>query len=183
MTASLMVHGVYLRVHDWLLSQGLVDRGIYPGVEYRILDISIVPWAVGEAPSALKTAREAPDGTFETGELVLTMRPVYPLVSRLERPWPVRVPARELPVLLEPFYYNAATAWAALTTSLSFLTLGFVLSQALTLSVIPSRSMEPTLQVGTRMLGVDVWIVADSVIATMGRILVYPKLSEASFVA
>lgn len=52
--------------------------------------------------------------------------------------------------MLTPFSYNAATAWAALTTSLSTLAVGFVLSQALTISVIPSHSMEPTLQVGRR---------------------------------
>lgn len=77
------------------------------------------------------------------------MRPIYPLVKRLERSdWPVLVPAREFPAMLTPFSYNAATAWAALTTSLSLLALGFVVSQALTFSVINSHSMEPTLQVG-----------------------------------
>ncbi|CAN0037183.1 unnamed protein product [Ectocarpus sp. 6 AP-2014] len=81
------------------------------------------------------------------------MRPIYPLVARLERgDWPVRVPAREFPVMLTPFSYNAATAWAAFTTSLSLLAVGFVLSQALTLSVINSHSMEPTLQVGDVVL-------------------------------
>ncbi|CAN0468734.1 unnamed protein product, partial [Ectocarpus sp. 12 AP-2014] len=45
-----------------------------------------------------------------------------------------------------------ATAWAAFTTSLSLLSVGFVLSQALTLSVINSHSMEPTLQVGDVVL-------------------------------
>lgn len=134
--------------------QGLANRGIFPGVEYRILEISTNPASEsttdGESPPSstlLASARQAPEGAFEEGDLVFTMRPVYPLVARLERTWPVRVPAREFPVLLTPFSYNAATAWAALTTSLSLLTVGFVLSQALTLSVIPSHSMEPTLQV------------------------------------
>ncbi|CBN80065.1 Signal peptidase I (SPase I) (Leader peptidase I) [Ectocarpus siliculosus] len=89
------------------IRQRLADQGIYPGVEYRIL---------------------------ERGD------------------WPVRVPAREFPVMLTPFSYNAATAWAAFTTSLSLLSVGFVLSQALTLSVINSHSMEPTLQVGDVVL-------------------------------
>lgn len=172
--------------------QGLANRGIFPGVEYRILEISVstdpdsesesqseskleskpdsetVSDAEAEAeaeveaeakaerysyseseftdPLPLASAREAPEGAFDGGVLVFTMRPVYPLVKRLERPWPVQVPAREFPVLLTPFSYNAATAWAALTTSLSLLATGFVLSQALTLSFIPSHSMEPTLQ-------------------------------------
>lgn len=106
----------------------------------------------------LESAREAPDGTFDGGGLVFTMRPVYPLVARLERPWPVRVPAREFPVLLTPFSYNAATAWAALTTSLSLLAVGFVLSQALTLSFISSHSMEPTLQASRSFLLVCAFI-------------------------
>lgn len=147
--------------------QGLANRGIFPGVEYRILEISVSSESEPDSESdsnsnsdsksecesksetgsrLLASAREAPEGAFDEGGLVFTMRPVYPLVARLERPWPVRVPAREFPVLLTPFSYNAATAWAALTTSLSLLAIGFVLSQALTLSFIPSHSMEPTLQ-------------------------------------
>ena len=192
--------------------QRLANQGIYPGVEYRILEVSVFPTITttttttaapssstdhddysgttasggssssssssssggneprtpsssfspsspdqqrrqadlgAEPASLLSSAREAPEGSFEDGGLVFTMRPIYPLVGRLERAdWPVRVAAREFPVMLTPFSYNAATAWAALTTSLSLLAVGFVLSQALTFSVINSHSMEPTLQVG-----------------------------------
>lgn len=171
--------------------QRLADQGIYPGVEYRILEVLVFPTAptaptpptgdssttssdsaAAVAPSSspqpeqqqhqqeqqpdldaeptavLASARDAPPDSFDDGSLVFTMRPIYPLVARLERgDWPVRVPAREFPVMLTPFSYNAATAWAAFTTSLSLLSVGFVLSQALTLSVINSHSMEPTLQV------------------------------------
>ncbi|CAN0514114.1 unnamed protein product, partial [Ectocarpus sp. 8 AP-2014] len=159
----------------------LADQGIYPGVEYRILEVSVFPTvptpptgdssptssdsAAAVAPyssspqpmqqqqqqqqqeqqpdldaeptAVLASARDAPPDSFDDGSLVFTMRPIYPLVARLERgDWPVRVPAREFPVMLTPFSYNAATAWAAFTTSLSLLSVGFVLSQALTLSVI-----------------------------------------------
>ncbi|CAM9955845.1 unnamed protein product [Ectocarpus sp. 4 AP-2014] len=172
----------------------LADQGIYPGVEYRILEVSVFPTtptpptgdsstlssdsAAAVAPysssppplqqqqqpeqqpdldaeptAVLASARDAPPDSFDDGSLVFTMRPIYPLVARLERgDWPVRVPAREFPVMLTPFSYNAATAWAAFTTSLSLLSVGFVLSQALTLSVINSHSMEPTLQVGDVVL-------------------------------
>ncbi|CAN0040398.1 unnamed protein product [Ectocarpus sp. 6 AP-2014] len=175
----------------------LADQGIYPGVEYRILEVSVFPTApappTGDSTTAssdsaaavspylssssqpeqqqqqqqqeqqpdldaeptavLASARDAPPDSFDDGSLVFTMRPIYPLVARLERgDWPVRVPAREFPVMLTPFSYNAATAWAAFTTSLSLLAVGFVLSQALTLSVINSHSMEPTLQVGDVVL-------------------------------
>lgn len=116
-------------------------------MEYRILEVTTSTESGTE--QSISSAREAPEGAFDNGDLIFTMRPVYPLVAKLERRWPVRVPAREFPVMLTPFSYNAATAWAALTTSLSLLTVGFVASQALTLSVIPSRSMEPTLQVGS----------------------------------
>lgn len=124
-----------------------MNRGIYPGVEYRIQEICVIPGRDEGDASGLTSALEAPDGAFESGQLIFTMRPAYPLVKKLEREWPVRVPAREFPVLLEPFSYNAATAWGALSTSLTFLAVGFALSQAITFSVIPSRSMEPTLQV------------------------------------
>ena len=123
-----------------------MNRGIFPGVEYRVLEVTTSTESGSER--SLPSARDAPEGAFENGDLTFTMRPVYPLVARLEREWPVRVPAREFPVMLTPFAYNAATAWASLTTSLSVLVVCFVTSQALTLSVIPSRSMEPTLQVG-----------------------------------
>ncbi|CAM9259823.1 unnamed protein product [Ectocarpus sp. 12 AP-2014] len=167
-------------------SSRLADQGIYPGVEYRIIEMSVFPTAptppTGDSTTAssdsaaavapylqqqpdqqpdldaeptavLASARDAPPESFDDGSLVFTMRPIYPLVARLERgDWPVRVPAREFPVMLTPFSYNAATAWAAFTTSLSLLSVGFVLSQALTLSVINSHSMEPTLQVGDVVL-------------------------------
>ncbi|CAM9600946.1 unnamed protein product [Scytosiphon promiscuus] len=170
------------------IRQRLANQGIYPGIEYRILEVSVYPTAFeplpvaydasaatpatssasSEAPATdsslpsqpdpdaalpLASARDASPESFDDGRLVFTVRPIYPLVKRLEREdWPVRVAAREFPVMLTPFSYNAATAWAALTTSLSLLTVGFVLSQAFTLSVINSHSMEPTLQVGDVVL-------------------------------
>lgn len=45
----------------------------------------------GPASEQLGSAKEAPEGAFDDGKLVFTMRPVYPLVKRLERPWPVQV--------------------------------------------------------------------------------------------
>lgn len=45
----------------------------------------------GAAFKQLASAREAPEGAFDEGRLVFTMRPVYPLVKKLERPWPVQV--------------------------------------------------------------------------------------------
>ncbi|CAM9733769.1 unnamed protein product [Ectocarpus fasciculatus] len=177
------------------IRQASTNQGIYPGVEYRILEVSVFPTTStpptgggsttssdsaaavasysssspqpeqqpeqqeqqpdldSEPTAVLASARDAPPDSFDDGSLVFTMRPIYPLVARLERgDWPVRVPAREFPVMLTPFSYNAATAWAAFTTSLSLLSVGFVLSQALTLSVINSHSMEPTLQVGDVVL-------------------------------
>lgn len=126
---------------------------------------------LGSEPAAtLPSARDAPEGSFEDGGLVFTLRPIYPLVGRLERSdWPVRVPAREFPVMLTPFSYNAATAWAALTTSLSLLAVGFVLSQALTFSVINSHSMEPTLQVRGRGGEVGVYLRAGGAGRRRGR--------------
>lgn len=104
-----------------------------------------------EATSLLTSARDAPEGSFEDGGVAYTMRPIYPLASRPERDdWPVLGSARESPIMLTPFSYNAAMAWAALTTSLSLLSAEFVASQALTFSVINSHSMEPTLQVRGR---------------------------------
>ncbi|CAM9245991.1 unnamed protein product, partial [Choristocarpus tenellus] len=133
------------------LLQSLVDAGVYPGVEYRVLEVTLKN-AMSEEQTSLGSVLDASEGAFDAGDVFLTLRPVYPLISRLERQWPVQLAARDVPVLLTPFAYNTATAWASLITSATLLAVGFVLSQAVTLSYIPSHSMEPTLQVGDLVL-------------------------------
>ena len=116
----------------------LFEMGAYPGVEYRIM--GIIDPATGD-----DVFYSRPGADYE-------LKPVYPLVSQLERPWPVRVPEGALPKLYTPAMYNAISAVASLATAVTGLLAAFLVSQAVSLFVIPSHSMDPTLQVGDVLL-------------------------------
>lgn len=93
--------------------------GLYPGVDYVI---------------------EASDGD------AVTVRPEYPLVAKLERAdWPVRVDVALSPRWMDPAAYNVLVAGFGLALAAGLLAGGLLLSATLTLSVINSSSMEPTI--------------------------------------
>jgi signal peptidase I len=78
---------------------------------------------------------------------------VYPLVQQLERPWPVRVNEADIPKLFTAGMYNGVSALGSAVTAVAGLTTAFLVSQLVSLFFIPSKSMDPTMQVG------DVWVV------------------------
>jgi signal peptidase I len=114
----------------------MFEQGAYPGVEYRILRI-------------LKNGEErftsCPGADYE-------LKPIYPLVQQLERPWPVTVNESDIPRLYTPNMYNVVSAVGSLFTAVTGLFTAFVISQAVSLFFIPSKSMDPTLQVGDVLL-------------------------------
>jgi signal peptidase I len=114
----------------------MMALGAYPGVEYRILRI-------------LKDGEErftsCPGADYE-------LKPIYPLVAQLERPWPVTVNEREIPKLFTASMYNAVAAIGSLFIAVFGLASAYLISQAVSLFFIPSRSMDPTLQVGDVLL-------------------------------
>ena len=112
--------------------------GAYPGVEYRILRI-IDP----ETDKDLFYSR--PSADYE-------IKPIYPLVQQLERPWPVRVNEKDIPKLISSTQYNLISAVGSLLAAGSALFSAFIISQAVSLFFIPSKSMEPTLQIGDVLL-------------------------------
>ena len=112
----------------------MMELGAYPGVEYRIT--RILHPTTGEDLFC-----SVPDADYE-------LRPLYPLVPRLERQWPVRVNEKDIPKLLTMNKYNALYAAGSLVTAATGLAAAFVLSQLLSLFFIPSKSMDPTLLVG-----------------------------------
>jgi signal peptidase I len=119
---------------EWsAIRQRLFRTGVYPGVEYQVL-------AVEEREEGGKRNR------------VAMLQPSYPLVARLERKWPVSINLSDIPMGLAPEWYNVVTAASTAFASLTFLAVGWLASQAITLSVIPSRSMDPTLGVGDVIL-------------------------------
>ncbi len=113
-------------------------QGTYPGVEYRILRIN-------DPQTGTDLFYSRPGVDYE-------LKPIYPLVQQLERLWPVRVNERDIPKLYTPAMYNGISAIGSLFTAVTGLLAAFLVSQAISIFVIPSRSMEPTLQVGDVLL-------------------------------
>jgi signal peptidase I len=115
----------------------MMAQGVYPGVEYRILRIR-----QGDDDDIF---HHQPNVTYE-------LKPIYPLVPALERPWPVSVRESDIPTLVSPNAYIAGSAVLSLVTAVTGLAAAFWLSTAISFFYIPSRSMEPTLQIGDVLL-------------------------------
>lgn len=116
----------------------MFQQGAYPGVEYRIMRI-----ADPTTDADLFCSR--PGADYE-------LKPIYPLVPQLERQWPIRINEQDIPKLYTPAMYNAVSAIGSLLTAVSGLVTAFVISQCVSLFVIPSLSMDPTLHVGDVLL-------------------------------
>ncbi|KAJ1455231.1 hypothetical protein M885DRAFT_220508 [Pelagophyceae sp. CCMP2097] len=138
--------GVHLGTHVVPLWANLEERaklgetGCYGGVDFvveRIVDAS-----------GCDVFSVVPGG----GD-VLYMRPVYPLVARLEREWPVSVPEKDLGLLLRPAAYAAVQLGTTLSAALATLATAVLVSTFLvSVSVVPSRSMEPYILPGDVLL-------------------------------
>jgi len=75
------------------------------------------------------------------------VRPAYALVEKLERDdWPVRVRSDLAPRWFAPPAYNTMVAGFAVAIAAAWLGFGALLASGLTLSVVPSDSMTPTVQ-------------------------------------
>ena len=116
----------------------MFEMGAYPGVEYRILRIL-------DPKTGMERFTSCPGCEYE-------LKPIYPLVAQLERPWPVQVNEADIPRLYTPTMYNVVSAVGSLATAVTGLATAFLVSQAISLFFIPSRSMDPTLQVGDILL-------------------------------
>ena len=104
--------------------QRMFDAGLYPGVDYEIEGSS----------------------TDATGELLLTVKPIYPLIEKLEREdWPVTVPFSLASRWMSPTAYNLLTATVTLALVTGGLLLAVALSSVVTFSVVPSESMVPAI--------------------------------------
>jgi len=103
----------------------LFAEGLYPGVDYRIEN---------------------------TSPGLVTVRPCYPLVAKLERDWPVTVAVTLAPRWMDPAAYNVLTAGFSFALAAGGLLVGFAASSLVTLSVISSTSMAPTILPGDVLL-------------------------------
>jgi len=89
---------------------------------------------------------------FDAEGVDYELKPVCALPPSMERQWPVRINERQIPNLISTLQYNVITAIGAFSASASILVFFFLLSLATSLFFIPSRSMDPTLQVGDVLL-------------------------------
>jgi len=113
--------------------QSLAQRGVYPGVEYIICDISL---DVGKQD-----------------ERAVSIRPAYPLREYLERSdWPITVAVSDVPLWLSKATYEAGTALGTLMLSGTYLSIAAVLASFIRIAVVPSESMEPSLIPGDIVL-------------------------------
>lgn len=135
LTAGLTVTPTLAR-GDWENQQAFREArnemfaaGLYPGVDYRI-----------------EARKETASG------VQLQLRPIYPLIAKLEREWPVVVPPALAPSWLSPGGYNVLVAGFALVLASGGLLAGLLLASTLTLSVVPSTSMVPTVLPGDVLL-------------------------------
>ena len=114
--------------------QVLADRGVYPGVEYIISNL---------------TTSDDDSNDDAAYERIATIRPAYPLRTHLERSdWPISVPLSDVPLWLSKATYEAGTALGTLMLSASLLGVAAVVASVLRLAVIPSESMIPALMPG-----------------------------------
>jgi signal peptidase I len=129
----------------------MFELGVYPGVEYRIMRIHS-PAAKSNVRIDLASPDSSEDLFYSRPGVLFDLKPIYPLVRQLERHWPVTVSETEIPRLYTPGQYNIVSALGSVLTALAGLALAFFISQGISLYYIPSRSMEPTLQVGDVLL-------------------------------
>lgn len=100
----------------------MMALGVYPGVDYVVEKAAL-----------------------EGGEV--TLRPAYRLVPKLEREWPVTVPLSSIDLVVSSPVHLALTAAGSMALALAPLLAALTLRQAVSLYVIPTASMEPTMQV------------------------------------
>eukprot|EP00594_Rhizosolenia_setigera_P015284 CAMPEP_0178975094 /NCGR_PEP_ID=MMETSP0789-20121207/22917_1 /TAXON_ID=3005 /ORGANISM="Rhizosolenia setigera, Strain CCMP 1694" /LENGTH=630 /DNA_ID=CAMNT_0020663693 /DNA_START=108 /DNA_END=1997 /DNA_ORIENTATION=+ len=116
-------------------------QGVYPGVEYRIMRITKKNEPDTDSEEEIDIFESEPGVNYD-------LKPIYPLVQQLEREWPVRINESDISRLVTPTQYNVISAVGSLFTAVTGLFTAFLVSQMISLYFIPSRSMEPTLNVG-----------------------------------
>jgi len=126
----------------------MYEKGVYPGVEYRILRIIYPP-----SNDDNKDDNNDKDIFTSVSGAYYDIMPIYNLIPKLERQWPVRVNEKnDIPKLITPVQYNLISAIGSLLTATIGLGTAFLISQAISFFYIPSKSMDPTLKVGDVLL-------------------------------
>ena len=126
--------------------QILANRGIYPGVEYKVIELS-----VGGDDNEMKV--ETVKGLPSPAQAHALIRPAYPLREHLERSdWPVSVQLDEVPLWLSRSTYIAGNALGTAALSSFFLVVAAFFSFFLRIVSVPTPSMLPSLSPGNVVL-------------------------------
>jgi signal peptidase I, bacterial type len=125
--------------------QILANRGIYPGVEYKVCSLRVdnVPFSsMQDVPISGK------------GDVIAQIKPAYKLRKHLERKdWPVEVnPLKDVPLWLSKTTYEAGTLVGTLGLSVSYLVLAGIVAFFVRFAYVPSPSMQPSLNPGDVVL-------------------------------
>lgn len=133
--------------------QCLANRGIYPGVDYKICELSLENDGTSSSSTLLFSSMV--DVPYSSrSNVVAKIRPNYPLRKNLERDdWPVSVrPIVDVPLWLSQTTYQAGTALSTLALAVTYLTIASFLAFFIRITYVPSESMMPALQVGDVVL-------------------------------
>jgi signal peptidase I len=144
--AELRVGGIAVPRHRW---NGKMRRmGVFRGVEYRILRLQL-----GDGCDIASTSDLDPRDRRRAGDLVATIRPLRRLLPKVERgrTWPVTVLLSSSK--LWSYKRDLAQCFAVtVLTAVTTILFGVLAPNLVSLFVIPSLSMYPTLQVGDAVL-------------------------------
>ena len=126
--------------------QILANRGIYPGVEYEVVELLVDD---NDEKMKVNTVKGLPSPT----QARALIRPAYPLREHLERSdWPVSVQLDEVPLWLSRSTYIAGNALGTAALSSFFLVVAAFFSFFLRIVSVPTPSMLPSLSPGNVVL-------------------------------
>lgn len=148
--------------------QILANRGIYPGVEYKVCSLRI---------DDVQFSSMVDVPMFEKGNAIAQVKPAYKLRKHLERKdWPVEVnPVKDVPLWLSKTTYEAGTLVGTLGLSLSYLILAGIVAFFVRFAYVPSPSMQPSLTPGDVVLVTrTIWPLQPSV----GDVVLFDPPSE-----
>jgi signal peptidase I len=148
--------------------QILANRGIYPGVEYKVCSLRI---------DDVQFSSMVDVPMFDKGNVVAQVKPAYKLRKHLERKdWPVEVnPVNDVPLWLSKTTYEAGTLVGTLGLSFSYLILAAIVAFFVRFAYVPSPSMQPSLTPGDVVLVTrTIWPLQPSV----GDVVLFDPPSE-----
>lgn len=122
--------------------QTLANRGIYPGVEFKVISISV------SNDTYFESMEDVPIDL--RSEVIVLIKPAYKLRSHLERDdWPVPVqPLIDVPLWLSKATYEAGTMVGTIGFASTYVAMAAILAFFIRFAYVPSPSMQPALNPG-----------------------------------